>query len=161
MEKFKKILGITTHIDLVDDLVVDLLQGSKRTLINCISPHIYKNKERIINWARKEIKEGRLELKTTSYKDLINSKLKINDLLMAYSYYYYNSFPDESKEKERLEEENGIIHFTNTFSTGVALTLVNANKLDTENMDKSIGFEKPISKKSLNNSYRLYLWCAI
>ena len=34
----------------MDDLVVDISQGSKRTLLGCISPHLFKNKIKILEW---------------------------------------------------------------------------------------------------------------
>ncbi len=145
----KELLGIKTSVDNVDELIVDIMQGSKRTLVNCISPHIYINKDRIISWAEKEISEGRLKLKTTAYRNLKYNQEDNNDLLWCYSYYYYETFPDENKAKKKMEEEHGIRYITKTFSTGVAVILINPNKFDINNMDQSIGFKKPISKNHL------------
>lgn len=145
----KELLEISSHVDLVDDLIVDIMQGSKRTLINCISPHIYQNKEKIILWAEDEIKKGNLKLKTPSYAKSISNKEKSLDLLMAYSYYYYENFPNEKKEKTLLEEKYGIKYITQTFSTGVAVILINPNKFNKENIDQTIGFNGPISKNHL------------
>eukprot|EP00340_Litonotus_pictus_P001915 CAMPEP_0170523486 /NCGR_PEP_ID=MMETSP0209-20121228/8884_1 /TAXON_ID=665100 ORGANISM="Litonotus pictus, Strain P1" /NCGR_SAMPLE_ID=MMETSP0209 /ASSEMBLY_ACC=CAM_ASM_000301 /LENGTH=773 /DNA_ID=CAMNT_0010811573 /DNA_START=15 /DNA_END=2336 /DNA_ORIENTATION=- len=145
----KELLGITSNVEIVDDLVVDIMQGSKRTLINCVSPHIYMNKEKIISWAEKEIEEGRLKMKTPVYQNCKASDQTNNDLLMAYSYYYYETFPQEKEAKKKLEEEHGIRYITNTFSTGVAVILINPNKFDQTNMDQSVNFKKPVSKNHL------------
>lgn len=145
----KELLGITSHVDYVEDLVVDIMQGSKRTLINCISPHIYKNKDKIIAWTEKEISEGRLKLKTPLYMNCMQKDQTNNDLLMAYSFYYYENFPEEKKAKTKMEEEHGIKYITNTFSTGVAVILINPNKFDTVNMDQACRFTKPVSKNQL------------
>lgn len=49
----KKTLGVTSWLSEIDDLVVDIIQGSKRTLLNCISPHLYMHKDEILSWAKK------------------------------------------------------------------------------------------------------------
>ena len=54
------------------------MQGSKTTLLACISPHLYINKDKILNWA----KQKNLEFKTKHF-------LNENDRLVAASYYYY------------------------------------------------------------------------
>lgn len=144
----KNLLGVKSSVDQIDDLVVDIMQGSKRTLINCVSPHIYMNKDKIICWAEKEISEGRLALKTTGYKEEKYTEGN-NDLLWAYSYYYYEAFPDENKEKKRLEEEHGIRYITKTFSTGVAVILINPNKFNKEYVDSELEFNVPESKNQL------------
>lgn len=173
----KQLLNITTHVDTVNDLIVDIMQGSKRTLINCISPHIYINKVKIIKWAMKEIKDKKLTMKTPSYlnadikylQELYDNEISDhgnptnntnksseekyndinNDLLMAYSYYYYKTFPEEDKEKKKLEEQHGIKYITQTFSTGVGVILINPNKFNTQYIDQNIGFKKPVSKNHL------------
>ena len=43
----KELLKISNSIDEIDDLIVDIIQGSKRTLLGCISPYLYKNREEI------------------------------------------------------------------------------------------------------------------
>ena len=35
-------------MDEIDDLYVDIFQGSKRTLLFCLSPHMYANKDEIL-----------------------------------------------------------------------------------------------------------------
>lgn len=145
----KELLGITSHVDSVDDLVVDIMQGSKRTLINAISPHIYINREKIVAWAEKEIAEGRLKLKTPSYQDCLAKDQTNDNLFLAYTYYYYEAFPNEREAKIKLEQLHGIRYITNTFSTGVAVILINPNKFDLKNMDQTIGFTKPVSKNQL------------
>ena len=145
----RELLEINGSVDECDDLVVDIMQGSKRTLINCCSPHIYINKDKIINWAEKEIAEGRLKLQTPAYQNCYAKDQNNNDLLMAYSYYYYETFEKEREEKKKMEEEHGIVYITNTFSTGVGVILINPNKFDMKNMDLEIGFNKPASKNHL------------
>lgn len=145
----KELLNINSHVDFVEDLIVDIMQGSKRTLINCVSPHIYKNREKIISWAENEINQKKLKLKTPIYQNCKAKDQTNNDLLMAYSYYYYEAFPEEKEAKKKLEEEHGIRYITNTFSTGVAVILINPNKFDKENMDDSVGFKKEVSKNHL------------
>ena len=49
----KKTLGVTSWLSEIDDLVVDIIQGSKRTLLNYISPHLYMHKDEILSWAKK------------------------------------------------------------------------------------------------------------
>ena len=49
----KKSLGATSWLSKIDDLVVDIFQGSKRTLLNCIFPHLYIYKDEILKWGLK------------------------------------------------------------------------------------------------------------
>ena len=62
----------------IDDLYVEIFQGSKRTLLFYVSPHIYANKDEILEWA----KNNNIKIKTQNF-------LTENDKLIAYSYYYY------------------------------------------------------------------------
>lgn len=48
---------------------------------------MYKNKEKILNWA----KENNVQFKTKSF---VNE----NDMLIAASYYYYKEFKSEKEE---------------------------------------------------------------
>jgi hypothetical protein len=85
----KNLLGVNSSVDEIDDLVVDVVQGSKRTLVSCLSPHIYQHKEEILKWG----KENNIPLKTKVFLDE-------NDILIAYSYYYYLAFPEKQEEKD-------------------------------------------------------------
>ena len=73
----------------IDDLYVDIFQGSKRTLLFCLSPHIYANKDEILEWA----KNNNIKTKTQNF-------LTENDKLIAYSYYYYLILQKQKKKKK-------------------------------------------------------------
>ena len=133
----KKTLGVTSWLSEIDDLVVDIIQGSKRTLLNCISPHLYMHKDEILSWAKKY----NIELKTKTF-------LNENDKLIAYSYYYYKAFPDKDKERQEMYLKSGIEIVENTFGTGVNILVINVNKLDKVNKDPNIKI-KPASKNHI------------
>ncbi len=114
----RKLLGITTCLEETEDLVVDIIKGSKKTLVSFFSPHIYKEKDLILKWAR----ESNLSLK-------INKFDNETDELLAYSYYYYTEFPEKQLEKEAMEKEYGMCFINKTFSTGTKVLLINPNKL--------------------------------
>ena len=133
----KKTLGVTSWLSEIDDLVVDIIQGSKRTLLNCISPHLYMHKDEIFSWAKKY----NIELKTKTF-------LNENDKLIAYSYYYYKAFPDKDKERQEMYLRSGIEIVENTFGTGVNILVINVNKLDKVNKDPNIKI-KPASKNHI------------
>ena len=133
----KSLLGITSSLDEISDLVVDIIQGSKKALVSCLSPHIYKNKEIILKWA----KDSNIVTKTTKF-------LCKNDELLAYAYHYYIAFPDKNKEKEEMEKDSGICYIDRTFSTGVKVLLINPNKLNPDYCDPNIKI-KPASKNHL------------
>lgn len=134
----KRILGVTScWLSEIDDLVVDIFQGSKRTLLNCISPHLYIHKEEILKWG----KDNNIQLKTKTF-------LNENDRLIAYSYYYYKAFPEKEKEKDEMLLKNGIEIVENTFGTGVGVLVINVNKLDQVNKDPNITI-KPASKNHI------------
>ncbi|MCQ2820356.1 MAG: hypothetical protein MJ252_24075 [archaeon] len=130
MADLKKGLGTEKPITEIDDLVVDISQGSKTTLLAIISPFLYKYKEEILKWG----KENNIQLKTKVF-------LNENDKLIAYSYYYYKAFPEKQKESDKMLEENGIYMDWNTFGTGVALLVVNVNKLNPKYLDPSLHFK--------------------
>ena len=133
----RDLLGVTSSIEEMDDLVVDISQGSKRTLLGCISPHIFKNKEKIIKWG----KENKIELKTKEF-------LSDTDILLAYSFYYYKSNPLESQEKIKMEDEHGIRYIEESFSTGIQVMIVDVNKLSKEYCDPAFRI-KPASKNHI------------
>ncbi len=133
----RDLLEITTCIEELDDLVVDIFQGSKRTLLGCLSPHMYKNKEEILKWAH----ENNIKLKTPVF-------LCDTDKLIAYSFYYYEAHPEKQKEKEEMEKAHGVVKIVETFSTGVQILLINTNKLDPNYCDPSFKI-KPASKNHI------------
>jgi hypothetical protein len=133
----KNSLGVGSSVDEIDDLVVDIFQGSKRTLLGCISPHLHKNSEEIIKWGV----ENNIKLKTKVF-------LNEADKLLAYSFYYYKTFPEKAKEKEEMDKDHGIIMIEQTFSTGVQVLIVNTNKLDQKFIDPSIKLQ-PASKNHI------------
>jgi len=133
----KKLLGVNSTVDEIDDLVVDIFQGSKRTLMGCISPHIFKHKDEILKWAS----ENGIHLKTKIF-------LNESDKLLAYSYYYYKTFPEKALEREEMEKKHGIKIIEQTFSTGIQVLLINTNKLDPRYVDPCIKL-KPASKNHI------------
>jgi hypothetical protein len=133
----KNLLGITSSVEEVDDLVVDIFQGSKRTLLGCISPHMFQHKEEILKWGV----GTNVQLKTKVF-------LNENDRLMAYSYYYYKAFPEKAKEKDEVEKQHGVAFIEQTFSTGVQVLLINTNKLDPKYVDCCLKL-KPASKNHI------------
>ena len=132
----KALLNVNSSVDEIDDLIVDIIQGSKKTLLNCISPHMYMIKDEILSWAQ----ENKILLKTKIFLNEI-------DRLVAYSFYFYNAHPERAKEKEIMEKEHGIVTIEKTFSTGVKVLLINVNKLSQKYFDPNIN----IKSKSKNH----------
>ena len=133
----KKLLEINSSLEEISDMVVDIVQGSKKTLVSCLSPHIYKEKEAILKWA-----------KDNNIQTLTKKFLCENDELLAYSNYYYLAFPEKNEEKEEMERKCGIHFINRSFSTGVKVLLINPNKLDKRYCDPNI-VVKPASKNHL------------
>jgi len=131
------LLEITSSVDEIDDLVVDIIQGSKRTLIACISPHLHSHAAEILKWGE----ETNVQLQT---------KVFLNDIdrLIAVSYYYYKAHPEKQKEREEVELKAGIQLITETFGTGIQVMLVNVNKLDPKFVDPNL-VHKSASKNHL------------
>ena len=130
----KQLFSEDIEMDEIDDLYVDIFQGSKRTLLFCVSPHMYANKDEILEWA----KNNNIKTKTQNF-------LTENDKLIAYSYYYYLANPAKAEEKEKMNKEHGIIYIEKTFGTGVGLVLIDVNKLNPKYVDPEIHI-KPRSK---------------
>lgn len=131
----RKALGVSTSwLTQIDDLVVDIFQGSRRTLLNCFSSHMYINRDKILSWA----KNNNIQLKTQSF-------LTETDKLIAYAMHYYKTFPEEEQKKRELNEKNGISVVEKTYSTGVRLLIINVNKLDKNNVGPGL-IIKPASK---------------
>lgn len=133
----KQILGVKTSSDEVEDLIVDLSQGSHTTLMSLISPYLYENKDRILNYC----KEKNIQFKTQKF-------LNPNDELIAASYYYFLDFPDEKIVRNQMDKDSGIISINETFSTGVKVLIINVNKLNPEKCDPSVKI-KPASKNHI------------
>ncbi len=133
----KELLGVTSSVDEIDDLVVDIVQGSKRTLIACISPHLHSHAEEIMKWG----KENNIQYQTK----IFNNEA---DRLMATSYYYYKAHPEMQKEREETEIKHGIKIIYETFGTGIGVLLVNVNKLDPKHVDPNLTWN-PASKNHL------------
>lgn len=126
----KELLNVNSSVDEVEDLIVDIIQGSKKTLLSCISPHMYMIKDEILAWAE----HNKIQLKTKRFLNEV-------DRLIAYSFYYYNSFPQKAREKAQLDLEHGIVTIENTFSTGVKVLLINVNRLNPLYIDPYIRFK--------------------
>lgn len=138
-KKVKELLLIKTSVDEVEDLVVDIVQGSKHTLLSCISPHLFSNKDIILKWA----KDNNIIYKTKSF---------VNDVdeLVAASYYYYKDNPLKDEEKKNSFKDNGITIIEDTFSTGVKVMLINVNKLNLSKYEKDTNLKfKSASKNHL------------
>jgi hypothetical protein len=133
----RELLGITSSVEEVDDLIVDISQGSKTTLLAALTPHLYKNKEKILKWAV----DNNIQLKTKTF-------LAENDKLIAYSYYYYKTFPEERNAKEQMEKDCGVRFITETFSTGIQVLLIDVNKLNPDYSDPAFRV-KPASKNHI------------
>lgn len=133
----KKLLEINSSVDEIDDLVVDIIQGSKRTLIGCISPHLHANAEEILKWGE----ETKVELQTKVFNNEI-------DRLLAVAYHYYKAFPEKQKEREEVEAQHGIQIINETYGTGIGVLLVNVNKLDPKYVDPNL-VHKAASKNHL------------
>ena len=133
----KTLLEINSSVDEIDDLVVDIIQGSKRTLIGCISPHLYSHADEIMKWG----KDNNIKLQTQVFNNP-------TDKLLAYSYYYYKTFPEKQLERDQVEAQHGIKVITDTFGTGVQVLLINVNKLDPKYVDKNL-VHKAASKNHL------------
>ena len=133
----KGLLEITSSVDEIDDLVVDIIQGSKRTLIGCISPHLHSHAEEIMKWG----KDTDVKLQTKEFNNEA-------DRLLAVSYYYYKAFPEKQKERDEVEEKHGIKIITETYGTGIQVLLVNVNKLNPKFIDPNLT-HKSASKNHL------------
>jgi hypothetical protein len=136
-EVTRKVLNVNSSVDEIEDLVVDIVQGSKKTLLACISPHMYKHKDEILAWA----KENNIKLKTTVF-------FNETDKLIAYSFYWYLTFPEKQKESDQMDIEHGIVTIRTTFGTGVKVLVINVNKLDPKFIDPATVL-KPASKNHI------------
>lgn len=116
----QKALGKNISISeaIINGLVVDVLQGSTRTLGNILSPYLLKNQKTILNW----FENSGITFKTTDF-------LSENDKLYAASFYYFKEFPEKSEEKRVSDEEAGIYNIDNTQMTGVKIMIINVYKL--------------------------------
>lgn len=123
----KDLLGVSSSVDEIDDLVVDIVQGSKKTLLASISPHLYMHKDEIYQWAEKTGQQ----LKTKVFLNEI-------DRFVAYSHYYYLAHPEKDKERKQINREHGIEVIEQTFSTGVQIIVVNVNKLHPVYIDPNL-----------------------
>ena len=127
----KEILKINSSIDEIDDLVVDIIQGSRRTLLGCLSPYLYKNREVIYDYCERN------DIKTIT-KEFLNE----SDRLLALSFYYFKAFPEKKKEQQEMDKDHGIVIIEDQFSTGVSVMIINPNKLDPNLVDPSVKFNK-------------------
>lgn len=133
----RELLGVNSSVDEIDDLVVDIVQGSKKTLLTCISPHLYMHKDEIYQWAEK-----------TNQQLITETFLNDIDRFIAYSHYYYHTHPEKNQERKQMNKEHGIEVIEQTFSTGVQIIVVNVNKLNPKYIDPNLNF-KPASKNHI------------
>jgi hypothetical protein len=134
----KKSLGTNLWISQLDDLIVDIYQGSRKNFINAISPHLYLNQEEILKWC----KEKKIILKTKKF-------LSETDKLIAYSYYYYKNNEEKRKEMIEFNLKYGIETYEKTYGTSVTFIIINVNKL-CENglLSEKLGFKLKASSKN-------------
>ena len=104
-------------------LVIDVVQGSTRTLLNQISPYYKSHSTKVMKWfERSEIK-----LKTTEF-------FKDTDKLFAAAYYYLKKFPEQEEVKKQMESDSGIVQIEETEMTGVKVLIVNVQKLKSKDI---------------------------
>jgi hypothetical protein len=127
----KDLLNVNSCIDEIDNLVVDIIQGSKRTLLGCLSPYIYQKRETILSWAREN-----------SVKTITKEFLNESDRLLAYSYHYFKAFPDKKKDQAEMDKAYGIVTIEEHYSTGVQVIIINPNKLNPQFVDPNLKFKK-------------------
>ncbi len=134
----KKSLGTNLWISQLDDLIVDIYQGSRKNFINSISPHLYLNQEEILKWC----KEKKIILKTKKF-------LSETDKLIAYSYYYYKNNEDKRKEMIEFNLKYGIETYEKTYGTSVTFVIINVNKLcENDLLSEKLGFKLKASSKN-------------
>lgn len=102
-------------------LVVDVVQGSTRTLLNLISPYYRIHKAKILKW----LERSEIKLKTTEF-------FKESDKLFAAAFYYLKKFPEQEEVKKQLENDYGIVNIEETEMTGVKVLIVNVQKLQSK-----------------------------
>jgi hypothetical protein len=100
------------------------MQGSTRSILNAISPYILQNQKKILKW----FESSGITLKTTDLHDP-------RDKIIAMSYYYFETHPEEKAEREKIDREAGIIVQEETHNTGVRVIVVNISKLSKSNLD--------------------------
>jgi predicted NAD-dependent protein-ADP-ribosyltransferase YbiA (DUF1768 family) len=119
--------GISIGEAIARGLRADIIQGSTRTALACISPYMFMKEAEIRAWFR----ESGLTLKTKEFKSA-------TDELIAQAYYYFLSHPEESEKRIQVEGEYGIVRMNETEFTGIRVVLINAKKLSKEFCDPAI-----------------------
>lgn len=122
-EQVKLMLGLDQTASIaggdVPHLVVDLMQGSTRTAISCLSPWLHANAAKIMAWGA----ENNVKLVTRTFASEA-------DRLYAMSFYYLKAHPAAVEERRIFEAERGIVRITETEMTGIQVLLFDVNRLD-------------------------------
>ena len=119
--------GISIGEAIAKGLKVDIIQGSTRTALACISPYMFKREQKIRTW----FKGSGLTLKTREFKNP-------TDELIAQAYYYFLNYPQKASKRIAVEGQYGIIRMNETEFTGIRVVLINAKKLSKQYCDPVI-----------------------
>jgi len=119
--------GISIGEAIARGLKTDIIQGSTRTALACISPYMFMKETEIRAW----FKQSGLTVKTREFKNA-------TDELIAQSYYYFLSHPEEAEKRIQIEGECGIVRMNETEFTGIRVVLINAKKLSKDFCDPAI-----------------------
>lgn len=119
------------------EIIVDIVQGSRRAFLNLVSAYVFKNRDEILSWGEK------------TKPQLVTKKfLCEEDKLYAYSYYYLLNHSEEASEKAKLELQHGVLKVEQINMTGVMITLVDCEKLKADLCDPAIK-PKSLGKKHI------------
>ena len=105
-------------------LIVDVVQGSTKTVLNMISPYFRLNEKKILDW----FASSGIKLKTKEF-------FEETDRLYAASFYYFKAFPSELQVKKQMDKESGIVSVENTEMTGVKVYIANLSRLSLPNLE--------------------------
>lgn len=141
----RKVLCLSSDImapgDLCDcDLVVDMLQGSTRTMMNLFAAHIHGQREKILRWGEQQrLKINFLTETDNLYAETDNSYAETDkmyaetDKLYAYAHHYF-----ERNSIDKADLTQGIVKLDHTEYTGVTVMLVNVSAIKRDRVDPAL-----------------------
>ena len=113
-----------------DQLIVDIVEGTKRGILGLVSPYKFMIRETIERFA----KSSKIVLKTKFDNE--------DDKFLAYANYYSILHPEKLKNALDAEIASGIICVEENGITGISLQFIDVNKLNPKFIDGQIKINK-------------------
>jgi len=140
-------------------LNVHIISSNTHSVLNCLSPWIHQNKEKILKWG----KEAKPEIKGSNFSDQNDYLYVLTQFYLTFFFFSFFSsclailslvliqptsnnrsfraFPKEAEAREQLEKLQGILSIQEEGFTGITVQLISPKLLSKDHCDSNLNLD--------------------